>query len=92
MSLKELLTPHRLLLSGSPLQNNLKELWSLVDFIYPGRLGSLKEFTERFATPITQVRLILMLRSFMTFRVALRMRHRFKFEWLTNVLACCVML
>jgi SNF2 family DNA or RNA helicase len=92
MSLKEIRTPHRLLLSGSPLQNSLKELWSLVDFIYPGRLGSLKEFTERFATPITQVRLILMLRSFMNFRVVLRMRHRFKFEWLTNVLACCVML
>ncbi|KAI6210840.1 hypothetical protein M3Y96_00370600 [Aphelenchoides besseyi] len=53
-TLKELRTPHRLLLTGSPMQNNLKELWSLIDFVYPGRLGSLKEFTERFANPITQ--------------------------------------
>lgn len=26
----------------------------MVDFIYPGRLGSLKEFTEKFSIPITQ--------------------------------------
>uniref|UniRef100_A0A914DQK6 DNA repair and recombination protein RAD54-like n=1 Tax=Acrobeloides nanus TaxID=290746 RepID=A0A914DQK6_9BILA len=36
------------------MQNNLKELWSLIDFVYPGRLGSLKDFTEKFAIPITQ--------------------------------------
>ncbi|KAI1730284.1 hypothetical protein Ddc_02974 [Ditylenchus destructor] len=50
----EIRTPHRLILSGSPMQNNLKELWSLIDFIYPGRLGSLKEFVEKFSIPITQ--------------------------------------
>lgn len=27
MTLKELKTPHRIILTGSPLQNNLKELW-----------------------------------------------------------------
>lgn len=36
---KLLPTPHRLLLTGAPIQNNLKELWSLFDFIFPGRLG-----------------------------------------------------
>ncbi|CAD5235186.1 unnamed protein product [Bursaphelenchus xylophilus] len=54
MSIKEIRTPHRILLSASPMQNNLKELWSLVDFVYPGRLGALKEFNDRFAIPITQ--------------------------------------
>lgn len=53
LAVKELRTPHRIILSGSPMQNNLKELWSLIDFVYPGRLGSLKDFTERFAIPIT---------------------------------------
>uniref|UniRef100_A0A183BTS6 DNA repair and recombination protein RAD54-like n=1 Tax=Globodera pallida TaxID=36090 RepID=A0A183BTS6_GLOPA len=54
LALKELRTPHRLILSGSPMQNNFRELWSLIDFIYPGRLGSLKEFMEKFSVPITQ--------------------------------------
>lgn len=52
--MKELRTPHRIILSGSPMQNNFRELWSLIDFIYPGRLGSLKEFMEKFSVPITQ--------------------------------------
>uniref|UniRef100_A0A0N4ZLV3 DNA repair and recombination protein RAD54-like n=1 Tax=Parastrongyloides trichosuri TaxID=131310 RepID=A0A0N4ZLV3_PARTI len=47
-------TRHRILISGSPLQNNLKELWSLIDFIYPRRLGDLKTFTEHFSIPIVQ--------------------------------------
>ncbi|XP_073976975.1 DNA excision repair protein ERCC-6-like isoform X2 [Rhodnius prolixus] len=47
-------TPHRLILSGSPLQNNLRELWSLFDFVYPGKLGTLQAFTSRFQTPIVQ--------------------------------------
>lgn len=47
-------TPHRLILSGSPIQNNLKELWSLFDFINPGLLGTLCAFQEEFAIPIAQ--------------------------------------
>lgn len=51
---KRFSTPHRLVLSGSPIQNNLQELWSLFDFISPGRLGTLPVFMEEFATPIEQ--------------------------------------
>nr|XP_046258191.1 DNA excision repair protein ERCC-6 isoform X2 [Scatophagus argus] len=50
---KQFRTPHRFILSGSPMQNNLKELWSLFDFIFPGKLGSLPVFMEQFSVPIT---------------------------------------
>lgn len=46
-------TPHRFILSGSPMQNNLKELWSLFDFVFPGKLGTLPVFMEQFSVPIT---------------------------------------
>ena len=46
-------TPHRIILSGSPIQNNLKELWSLFDFVFPGKLGTLVAFMENFSVPIT---------------------------------------
>ena len=45
-------TVHRLLISGTPLQNNLKELWSLFDFVYPGRLGTQEAFVSTFVVPI----------------------------------------
>lgn len=43
---------HRLILSGTPIQNNVLELWSLFDFLMPGFLGTEKVFNERFAKPI----------------------------------------
>ena len=54
LAAKSFPTAHRLILSGSPLQNNLKELWSLFDFIFPGKLGTLPVFLQQFAVPITQ--------------------------------------
>ncbi|KOC59628.1 DNA excision repair protein ERCC-6 [Habropoda laboriosa] len=53
-AVKEFSTPHRLLLTGSPMQNSLKELWSLFDFILPGKLGTLPAFLEHCASPITR--------------------------------------
>jgi DNA excision repair protein ERCC-6 len=47
-------TPHRIILSGSPIQNNLKELWSLFDFVFPGKLGTVVAFMENFSVPIVQ--------------------------------------
>ncbi|PVD37640.1 hypothetical protein C0Q70_00237 [Pomacea canaliculata] len=51
---KQFRTPHRLILSGSPIQNNLKELWSLFDFVFPGKLGTLPDFMAHFSIPIVQ--------------------------------------
>jgi TATA-binding protein-associated factor len=47
---------HRVILSGTPIQNNVLELWSLFDFLMPGFLGSEKVFNERFAKPIAASR------------------------------------
>jgi len=49
---KRIRTPHRLAISGTPIQNDLKELWSLYDFVFPGRLGTLPAFEQEFAVPI----------------------------------------
>lgn len=49
---KELRTANRVILSGTPMQNNLTELWSLFDFIYPMRLGTLVNFRNQFEIPI----------------------------------------
>ncbi|KAH8821614.1 putative DNA repair and recombination protein RAD26 [Xylogone sp. PMI_703] len=49
---KELRTPNRIILSGTPMQNNLIELWSLFDFVFPMRLGTLVNFRQAFEVPI----------------------------------------
>ncbi|PWC35318.1 DEAD/DEAH box helicase [Azospirillum sp. TSO22-1] len=43
---------HRLCLSGTPVENNLGELWSQFAFLMPGLLGDRKSFQKRFRTPI----------------------------------------
>lgn len=56
LALKRLVSNHRLVLSGTPIQNNVLELWSLFDFLMPGFLGTEKVFLERFAKPIAASR------------------------------------
>lgn len=43
-SCKRIDTPHRLVLTGTPIQNKLSELWSISDFFQPGLLGTFPVF------------------------------------------------
>jgi TATA-binding protein-associated factor len=55
-AVKRLSSNHRLILTGTPIQNNVLELWSLFDFLMPGFLGAEKVFLDRFAKPIAASR------------------------------------
>lgn len=50
---KQLQTVHRVIMTGAPIQNKLAELWSLFDFVFPGKLGVLPVFEAEFAVPIS---------------------------------------
>jgi SNF2 family DNA or RNA helicase len=43
---------HKILLTGTPLQNNLTELWSVFDFVQPKIFGSFNRFQRDYAEPI----------------------------------------
>ena len=51
-AVRELEANFRIALTGTPLENRLSELWSILDFLNPGYLGSQQFFQRRFATPI----------------------------------------
>ncbi len=52
----DLAADFRLALSGTPVENRLAELWSIMRFANPGLLGTSARFNERFATPIERDR------------------------------------
>ncbi|KAI5587719.1 hypothetical protein BDE02_05G053400 [Populus trichocarpa] len=51
-SLLEIPSAHCIVISGTPIQNNLKELWALFNFCCPGLLGDNKWFKETYEHPI----------------------------------------
>ncbi|WP_028575457.1 DEAD/DEAH box helicase [Desulfonatronovibrio hydrogenovorans] len=51
-SVRRLKSDFRLCLSGTPIENNLLELWSLFEFLMPGFLGSQHAFQKGFVKPI----------------------------------------
>jgi superfamily II DNA or RNA helicase len=55
-AVKAIPAEHRLVLTGTPLENSVLDLWSLFDFLMPGYLGAADDFRERYEVPITQQR------------------------------------
>lgn len=51
-AVRQLNASHRICLSGTPIENNLGELWSLMNFLMPGMLGTQESFRESYQTPI----------------------------------------
>ncbi len=49
---KKLKSPHHLVLSGTPIENSVSDLWSIMDFLMPGYLGSHENFRTRYEQPI----------------------------------------
>ena len=45
---------HRIILTGTPVQNHLGELWNLFQFANPGLLGSHEQFRQKYIVPIEQ--------------------------------------
>jgi superfamily II DNA or RNA helicase len=75
-AVKAIRSQHRLVLTGTPLENSVLDLWSIFDFLMPGYLGAAQDFRERYEIPITrekdqaaQMRLARRLRPFMLRRL-----------------------
>ena len=49
------MSAHRILLTGTPLQNNLAELWSLLNFLLPKIFSSCEEFKKWFDKPLSKM-------------------------------------
>ncbi len=52
MAVKRINAAHRFALTGTPIENNLGELWSIFDFIMPGYLGTYESFKDKFEMDI----------------------------------------
>jgi SNF2 family DNA or RNA helicase len=75
-AIRRLPASYRVALTGTPVENRLSELWSIMQFLNPGYMGSQKAFRTRFARPIERyqdpqaaARLRRLVRSFVLRRV-----------------------
>ncbi len=51
-AIKQFKAQHRIALTGTPVENRLSELWSIMEFLNPGYLGSATDFRKNFALPV----------------------------------------
>jgi SNF2 family DNA or RNA helicase len=49
---KKIKADHRLVLTGTPIENSVADLWSIMDFLMPGYLGNHKDFRDFYELPI----------------------------------------
>jgi len=75
-AVKSIRARHRLVLTGTPMENSVLDLWSIFDFLMPGYLGGAQDFRERYEQPIVrdknsavQARLARRMRPFMLRRL-----------------------
>ncbi len=75
-AVKAMRAQHRVVLTGTPLENSVLDLWSIFDFLMPGYLGTAQDFRERYELPIikdknreSQTRLARRLRPFLLRRL-----------------------
>ena len=54
IAIRQLTADQKIALTGTPVENRLSELWSILDAINPGMLGGVTWFKDKFATPIEQ--------------------------------------
>jgi SNF2 family DNA or RNA helicase len=52
LAIKQIPGHHKIALTGTPVENRLSELWSIMEFLNPGYLDTSTEFRKRFALPI----------------------------------------
>jgi SNF2 family DNA or RNA helicase len=55
VAIRSLYAPHRVALTGTPIENHLSELWSIMQVLNPGLLGTAADFREKFAVPIEKL-------------------------------------
>ncbi len=53
-AVKRLLSEHRFVLTGTPIENSVADVWSIFDFLLPGYLGNYEIFRRRYSEPILQ--------------------------------------
>ncbi len=51
-AVRSLKADYKIALTGTPVENRLIELWSIMEFLNPGYLGSMRSFKEQYAAPI----------------------------------------
>jgi SNF2 family DNA or RNA helicase len=53
-AVKAVAAQHRIVLTGTPMENSVLDLWSIFDFLMPGYLGTAQDFRQRYELPITR--------------------------------------